>query len=191
MSTLSAGTIRVTAGSKRAQFTGITVGASTFKAGDMVVVNYDAARTMIVGAIVDTDELDFTLPWPGASGTGLAYTRIATGPGWGQTKALTEQVAEEIRLIGKGVIARANYATRAQLYLDLKHPAETLGKVYSDPTLARNGVYKKAGGVGEGTWGWIGPLPELDAAVTTLAAQHQAAIGDIIGVLQIINGEVL
>ena len=189
MSTLSAGTIQVTTGSKRAKFTGIIVGSSTFKPGDLVVVNFDATRAMIVGARVDTDELDFTLPWPGASASGLAYTAIKTGPGWGEKKALTELLAEEIRLIGKGVIARANYSTRALLYADLRHPVDTLGRVFNDANTAYRGVYKKAGGVGEGSWSRIGPLPEVDVAMTDLAAQHSAALGDINAVLQIINGE--
>lgn len=191
MTTLSAGTIRVTAGSKRAKFTGVTVGASTFKVGDLILVNYDATKAMVVGALVDLDELDFTLPWLGAGRPGLPYTSIRTGPGWAQVRALNEQTAEEIRLIGKGVIARANYSTRALLFADLRHPVDTLGKVYDDATLAYRGVYKKAGGVGEGSWSRIGPLTEVDVAMTDLAAQQAAANGDILAVLQAINGEPL
>lgn len=189
MTTLSAGTIRVTTGSKRAKFTGVTVGASTFKVGDLIVVNYDATKAMIVSALVDTDELDFTLTWPGASRSGLPYTSIKTGPGWGQTRALNEQLAEEIRLIGTGVVARANYSTRALLYADLKHPADSMGKVYNDATTAYRGVYKKSGATGEGSWTRIGPLPEVDAAMSDLAAQHAADLGDIAAVLQAISGD--
>lgn len=43
-------------------------------------------------------------------------------------------------------------ATRALLYADLAHAADTLAVVYNDGTSAFNGVYSKAGSSGSGSW---------------------------------------
>lgn len=51
------------------------------------------------------------------------------------------------------------YATRAQLYADKAWPAGSVGYVRADETTAYNGVYKKSGAVGKGSWTRIGDLP--------------------------------
>jgi len=43
-------------------------------------------------------------------------------------------------------------ATRALLFADLAHIADTLGVVYNDATPAYNGIYSKVGGSGSGSW---------------------------------------
>ncbi|WP_411836695.1 hypothetical protein [Paracoccus sp. ME4] len=52
-----------------------------------------------------------------------------------------------------------SYSTRAQLYGDLGWPAGAIGYVRADGTAAFNGVYKKSGGNGGGSWSRIGDLP--------------------------------
>lgn len=42
--------------------------------------------------------------------------------------------------------------TKAALTADLAHDADTLGVVYADSTSANNGLYKKNGGSGSGSW---------------------------------------
>lgn len=51
------------------------------------------------------------------------------------------------------------YATRAQLYADLNWPAGAVGYVREDSNTAFNGVYKKAGASGSGSWSRVGNLP--------------------------------
>ncbi|NEJ20093.1 hypothetical protein GR247_07905 [Rhizobium leguminosarum] len=55
----------------------------------------------------------------------------------------------------------SNYAkaTRAQLFSDLAHAADTTAWVYADPIIAYNGIYIKAGASGSGSWSLILPLP--------------------------------
>lgn len=75
-------------------------------------------------------------------------------------------------VIGNAVV----YATRAGLYADLAHIANTLGVVYADSTAAYNGVYVKVGGSGSGSWTLTSiTLPssfvdDLNAAIADLAA---------------------
>lgn len=62
---------------------------------------------------------------------------------------------EDLRLAG-GSLA---YASRALLYADLSATANITANVYADPTAAYNGIYKKVGGTGTGSWSRIGDLP--------------------------------
>lgn len=66
-----------------------------------------------------------------------------------------------------------SYETRAGLYADLAWPVDMIGQVYGDATAAYQGVYKKLGASGAGSWTRIGPLPgtdtsALEADITTL-----------------------
>lgn len=63
------------------------------------------------------------------------------------------------------------YATRAQLAADLAWPDGAVGYVRGDPNSAFNGVYKKSGAAGGGSWGRIGDLPS--------GALEQAAIDEL------------
>ncbi|GEM_PF-2289007 len=47
---------------------------------------------------------------------------------------------------------RLGYATRGDLYADLAHGQGTLAEVTNDSTSARNGVYRKVGASGGGSW---------------------------------------
>jgi len=51
------------------------------------------------------------------------------------------------------------YATRALLYADLNHAANTLAIVYADPNPAYNGIYQKSGASGSGSWARVGDTP--------------------------------
>lgn len=62
---------------------------------------------------------------------------------------------EDLRA-GGGSLA---YASRALLLADLAHAANVTASVYADATPAYNGVYKKSGSSGSGTWTRITDLP--------------------------------
>ncbi|KFB10325.1 right-handed parallel beta-helix repeat-containing protein [Nitratireductor basaltis] len=56
-------------------------------------------------------------------------------------------------IIQAGLLSDAVWkATKANLTADLAHAADTLGVVYADSTSANNGLYKKNGGSGSGSW---------------------------------------
>ncbi|WP_311272122.1 MULTISPECIES: hypothetical protein [unclassified Rhizobium] len=57
---------------------------------------------------------------------------------------------------GAGSIAKA---TRSQLDDDLSHSADRTAWVYSDPNVANNGIYRKIGSTGAGSWTRILDLP--------------------------------
>lgn len=55
-------------------------------------------------------------------------------------------------LEGLGVSAGTLFATKAEIDADLAHPANTQGWVYADSTAANNGIYRKIGASGAGSW---------------------------------------
>lgn len=55
-----------------------------------------------------------------------------------------------------------SYELKSELDADLDWIDGAEARVWGDPVLANRGIYKKSGGVGEGTWTQIGPLPETD-----------------------------
>ncbi|MQX77514.1 hypothetical protein [Sinorhizobium medicae] len=57
---------------------------------------------------------------------------------------------------GAGSIAKS---TRALLFADLAHAADVTAWVYADATVAYNGIYRKSGASGAGSWSLILPLP--------------------------------
>ncbi|MDW9467214.1 hypothetical protein GOA86_18945 [Sinorhizobium meliloti] len=57
---------------------------------------------------------------------------------------------------GAGSIAKS---TRALLFADLAHAADVTAWVYADSTVAYNGIYRKSGASGAGSWSLILPLP--------------------------------
>lgn len=57
---------------------------------------------------------------------------------------------------GAGSIAKS---TRALLFADLAHAADVTAWVYADSTVAYNGIYRKSGASGAGSWALILPLP--------------------------------
>ncbi|MBY5863270.1 hypothetical protein [Rhizobium leguminosarum] len=58
-----------------------------------------------------------------------------------------------------GASGSSVYLTRAELFADLTQPAKASAWVIQDPTVAYNGVYRKNGGVGTGSWTRVGDLP--------------------------------
>jgi hypothetical protein len=67
-----------------------------------------------------------------------------------------------------------NYATRASLFADLVHPANTLGLVYNDNvSAAYNGIYVKVGASGAGSWTFTGIA--LASSIAALVAELEAA----------------
>ncbi|WP_426235884.1 hypothetical protein [Pararhizobium sp. DWP1-1-3] len=94
----------------------------------------------------------------------LAATLWADGP----ASAPYEPFKPDIRDWGtwiEGIIAAflgnggLIYTSRALLYADLAHPANSSAWVYGDATIAFNGVYKKIGGSGTGSWSRVADLP--------------------------------
>lgn len=71
---------------------------------------------------------------------------------------------------GAGSIAKA---TRALLYADLAHAADVMAWVYADSTVAYNGIYRKSGGTGTGSWSRILDLP-YDTIIATDAGAGTA-----------------
>ncbi|WP_323006578.1 hypothetical protein [Pseudorhodobacter sp.] len=52
-----------------------------------------------------------------------------------------------------------NYATRAELLADLVWPDRAQGQIWGDGFAGYNGVYRKEGAAGTGTWSRVGDLP--------------------------------
>lgn len=51
------------------------------------------------------------------------------------------------------------YSTRSALYADLSQSANTMAWVLGDPTVEFNGIYRKNGSAGSGSWTRVGDLP--------------------------------
>ena len=69
------------------------------------------------------------------------------------------------------------HATRALLYADLAWAAGSVGYVRADTTTAYNGVYKKSGAAGAGSWARVGDLPTGALEASQLATiQGEAAL---------------
>ncbi|WP_457813485.1 tail fiber domain-containing protein [Sinorhizobium meliloti] len=66
------------------------------------------------------------------------------------------EAAIEAYSSGAGSIAKS---TRALLFADLAHAADVTAWVYADSTVAYNGIYRKSGSSGAGSWTLILPLP--------------------------------
>ncbi|GLK78057.1 hypothetical protein GCM10008171_33110 [Methylopila jiangsuensis] len=71
-------------------------------------------------------------------------------------------------------------ATRASLYADLAYPAGALAIVHSDAAAALNGVYKKAGASGSGSWSLVFQLDVAALAqLSALQSEVDAQAGQI------------
>lgn len=68
------------------------------------------------------------------------------------------------------------YATRALLYADLLHGANTSAWVVSDSTGAYNGIYQKSGASGAGAWSRVADLPYSFISCTDAGAGTANAI---------------
>ncbi len=68
------------------------------------------------------------------------------------------------------------FQTRAVLYADLSWPTGTIATVWGD-TAGQNGVYRKSGVAGSGSWSRMGDLPQNQLTTDQLAAKaDQAAL---------------
>ncbi|WP_377299663.1 hypothetical protein [Rhizobium sp. SGZ-381] len=74
---------------------------------------------------------------------------------------------------GAGSIAKS---TRALLYADLAHAADVTAWVYADSTTAYNGIYRKSGASGSGSWSKILALPYSFAVAVDAGAGTANAI---------------
>jgi lysophospholipase L1-like esterase len=68
------------------------------------------------------------------------------------------------------------YTTRAALFADLAHSANSSAWVFGDPTAAYNGIYMKIGASGAGSWTLIAPLPYSFIVATDVGAGTPDAI---------------
>lgn len=113
-------------------------------------------------------------PWPRAGalshGDIMSFSRdpnvvLADGP----AARPNQPIKSDLRIIlkeaeaaisayssGAGSIAKA---TQANLTADLAHAADTMAWVYADATAANNGIYRKSGASGAGSWAKILNLP--------------------------------
>lgn len=69
------------------------------------------------------------------------------------------------------------YAMRAELFADLDWPDGVVGYVSGDPTADYNGIYRKDGATGAGSWTRVGDLPTsaVEAAQITALSSDLAA----------------
>ena len=176
MSVYISGTISIATGETIAVLTGGTVSEINMKIGDRFETG-GSAPNAIIALDVNANSFELANPLDGAGGSALSYVIYHMPTGWGDRVALAEQTATEIRLLGGGILTRANYALRAELFADLLHSENGLGKVFDDPTAGYVGLYKKTGAYGGGSWTRIGDLPELDQA--TQSAEDAIAARDI------------
>lgn len=114
---------------------------------------------------------DFVIPGVASSGEHEPVKREIRGL-WARVDILFGSLAVN------GAISVAK-STRALLYADLAHAADTLAVVYDDPTPAFNGIYAKVGGSGAGSWA----ITDLALPATFAAdlAAVLAAAGEIEG----------
>ncbi|MCW0014920.1 hypothetical protein [Rhizobium sp. BT-226] len=78
--------------------------------------------------------------------------------------------------------ATISYLSLAALNADLNHPAFTLAWVNGDPVAANNGIYRKLGASGTGSWVRFADLPYSFIAATATAAGEPSAIQAVTGI---------
>ena len=101
----------------------------------------------------------------------------------GNGEAGTVRIAIElVAAIIAQSIPGPNLTTQAELLADLNWDEPTLGAVWGDANTALNGVYKKSGAAGAGTWSRIGDLPMSVATAAALVAKAPLVSPDLTGV---------
>lgn len=78
-------------------------------------------------------------------------------------------------------VGSISYETRTELFADLEHDASTVAWVTADPTAAYNGIYKKTGASGEGSWSLIAEFSDL--VQTLIDVQSEVALAHTARVL--------
>ncbi|KQT50343.1 hypothetical protein ASG47_19765 [Devosia sp. Leaf420] len=180
MTVYAAGTVSVETGSKVATFSGALVSEINFRVGDTMIIDGEVQHGATVGVLLDDSHIEFVNPFTGPAGNGLPYVSTQNSPRWNQLGPLNTMFAEQMRLIGEGILTKANYALRSELFSDLTWPGDALGKVFADTGSSAGvpykGLYKKTGPVGAGSWQRIGDLPEADAAAADAAEAELAKL---------------
>lgn len=88
---------------------------------------------------------------PGVPSSGNKWPKKAEARSWG---AYLESFITAIGTSGGSI-----YLTRASLFADLAHAASDAAWVIQDPTVAFNGIYRKNGNTGTGSWTRVADLP--------------------------------
>ncbi|NTI22369.1 hypothetical protein G6M87_10920 [Rhizobium rhizogenes] len=101
------------------------------------------------------------------------------------SSGLHDPILQEIRDWGtwlEGVVSAFTsnggliYSTRALLFADLAHAANSMAWVIADATVANNGVYMKNGASGAGSWTRVADLPYSFVKLTDVGAGTPNAI---------------
>lgn len=112
----------------------------------------------------------FEAAWP--LGPSVSPTAPAKETIW-QVGSIIDSLLDAIRgdLTGKWI----PFATKVVMNASLAYSADTEARVYNDGV--NNGVYKKVGTSGAGSWTYIGPIPESDNTSLTTAVTALQALG--------------
>src|SRR6478609_9513985 len=76
----------------------------------------------------------------------------ANEPSKTEIQGIGPTIEEALATINQAQNIAVSYATRAALYADLAHAANSLGLVYNDSDHAKSGYYVKVGSSGSGSW---------------------------------------
>ncbi|MBY5503145.1 hypothetical protein HFO82_31725 [Rhizobium leguminosarum] len=79
-------------------------------------------------------------------------------------------------LTAVGANSGSVFQSRALLFADLAHAANSMAWVINDPTVAYNGIYQKVGASGFGSWTRVGDLPYSFNVATDVGAGTPNAI---------------
>lgn len=115
------------------------------------------------------------------AGTESGATIWADGPVSSPTQPDKAQIRKWATVIEAVISAGLSngglvYDTKANLDADLAHPANSSAWVISDGTFANDGIYRKSGGSGSGSWTRIGDLPYSYIKATNAGAGTANAI---------------
>lgn len=93
-----------------------------------------------------------TTIWRDYNTSGVAASGLYN-PSKGDIRSWGTSVESAIsQLYGASAAGQLGYQTRAALYADLAHPANTIASVWQDGTTANDGTYIKLGASGSGSW---------------------------------------
>ncbi|MFZ2869922.1 hypothetical protein, partial [Zavarzinia sp.] len=114
----------------------------------------------------------FRQAWPdyvvdGVPASGIAQPNKATIRALGQSLDTTFDDLRQILALGGVTVYRT---TRALLYADLAHAADTIAAVTLDVTAAYNGIYVKAGASDTGSWSQIFQFTDSASVLASLTA---------------------
>lgn len=175
-----AGTVSVPAGSTAVTGVGTAFSANV-KPGDLFIANGLVAT---VATVNSNTSLTLVMGWAGSAISASAnYVVIHTGSEWSSAVTASEAITALIASV-EGDIADLQtgqnagtlvFSTRADLYAALGYDANSKAEVHADGTSAYNGVYKKNGVSGAGSWTKVSDLAiTLKASTADLATETTA-----------------